>query len=343
MDKTPEAPGWMNSPEPSDHSEHPERSGSWAFQLALCLLGPLFFLSLFLLVLAPLPLLYLHVGTPQVHRGRLWTALALVIGLALTFAIHGWLWGSLSFFLFASLPAFVLGEALLRKVGPERAVLGAMLAVVVASCFSAWAITQSRGQETLPTLQRAAESLLKERVEKLLAQDSEQIPENARTDLQSLKDNPGEFLAEMPGAAASLLLLLCALPCIAMIRWNPKGFLRRMGIPRDFLRRWRTPDWFVWSAILCAVGWLVEEKTINAFASNAQKPVVLIYFFQGMSILAYFLDSLRLRGPFRVVFYGVAGILLTPMVVSFGFFDLWFNFRGRNRARDEEKDEEKQQ
>jgi hypothetical protein len=122
MDKLPLESGWI------DRSENSERPGSWAFQLALCLLGPLFFVS-YILVLAPLPLLYLHVGTPDVRRGRFWVAIGLVIGLTLSFAIHGWLWGSIMFFLFTSLPAAVLGELLLRKSGPEKAVMGAVLAV----------------------------------------------------------------------------------------------------------------------------------------------------------------------------------------------------------------------
>ncbi|RZA02910.1 MAG: DUF2232 domain-containing protein, partial [Proteobacteria bacterium] len=73
-------------------------------------------------------------------------------------------------------------------------------------------------------------------------------------------------------------------------------------------------------------------------ANNLLKPILLIYFFQGMSILAYFLDSLRLRGPLRVFVYGAGLMFLTPMVVSFGFFDLWFNFRGRHKPSTEEKE-----
>ncbi len=314
-----------------------ERPGSWAFQLALCLLGPLFFLSVGFLVLAPLPFLYLYVGTPQIHRGRLWAAIALLIGLGLSFVIHGWLWGSLSFFLLASLPAVVLGEMLLRRIGPERAVGGAFLAVVLASTFSAWVITRSRGLEMVPAIHSATEALLTESVENFLAQEASRLPENTRADLQILKEKPAEFLAELPGIAAFLLLLLCTLPCVAMIRWNPKGFLRRAGISRDFLRRWRSPEWFVWVALACGASLLFEVPVLSEVAINLLKPILLIYFFQGMSILAYFLDSLRLRGPFRVVFYGLAIALLTPMVVSFGFFDLWFNFRGRNRPADEEK------
>jgi hypothetical protein len=333
MDKLPLESGWI------DHSESSERRGSWAFQLALCLLGPLFFVSYLFTILAPLPFLYLHVGTPNVHRGRLWSIVALGIGLSLSFAVHGWLWGSLSFFLFASLPALVLGEMLLRRQGPERAVLGAVLAVVMASSLSAFVVTRSRGLELLPAVRQGAESFVRENAERLLAQEKRDIPENTYDELKKLKDNPAPFVAELPGLAASLLLLLCALPTVALIRWNPKGFLRRTGIARDYLRKWRTPDWFVWPALFCGAFLLFDVPHLSDLARNLLKPILLIYFFQGMSILAYFLDSLRLRGPIRFVFYGTAILFLTLMVVSFGFFDLWFRFRSRNRSEDRDKED----
>ena len=73
---------------------------------------------------------------------------------------------------------------------------------------------------------------------------------------------------------------------------------------------------------------LFETPILSSWARNLLKPILLIYFFQGMSILSYFLDSLRLRGPIRMIFYGTATLFLPLMVVSFGFFDLWFKFRG---------------
>ena len=311
-----------------EHSDSSERRGSWAFQLALCLLGPLFFVSYLLTILSPLPSLYLHVGTPNLHKGRLWWAAALGIGLLLSFQAHGWLWGSLLFFLFASLPALVLGEMLSRRMGPERAILGAVIAVVMASTLSAWVVTQSKGLEFLPAIRLGAEQLVREGVSQVLAQPKGDLPESTYEELKTIQENPGPFVKELPGIAGFLLLLLCSLPCVALIRWNPKGFLRRTGIARDFLRRWSTPDWFVWTGLFCGAFMLFETPILSSWARNLLKPILLIYFFQGMSILSYFLDSLRLRGPIRMIFYGTATLFLPLMVVSFGFFDLWFKFRG---------------
>ena len=306
--------------------------------MALSLLGPLFFLSGFLSLLAPLPLLYLYAGTPNARRGRAWAAGATVIGLLLCLAVKGpllssWL-GSLLFFLFAALPALVLGELLLRQLGPNKAVAGAVLAVTLASFVSVWGIARSKGVELLPAAQQLTQQFLREQAESLLQRSQGELSEENRESLQKLKESPATGTETLPGVALFGILLLCALPCVALVRWNPKGFLRRAGIPRDFLRRWSAPEWLVWPALLSGAFHLFEVPPVSDLARNALIPILLIYFFHGMSILAYFLDSLRLRGPFRVLFYGTAILFLTPMVVSFGFFDLWFGFRTRNRPKD---------
>lgn len=320
--------GWLQN----DEANRDERPGSWAFQMALSLLGPLFFLSYLFSILAPLPFLYLQLGTPNARRGRAWAAGASMVGAFLCFAVKGWIWGSLLFFLFAALPALVLGELLLRQVSPERAVAGAMMAVLIASSLSAFGISRARGFELVPHAKQATEQFLRETADRLLTQERSDLPEETRESLRQLKEAPEKELENLPGVLLSMVLLLCTLPCVALIRWNPKGFLRRTGIPRDFLRRWSTPEWLVWPALLCGALHLFEVPGFSNVARNALIPILFIYFFHGMSILAYFLDSMRLRGPFRVLFYGTAILFLTPMVVSFGFFDLWFGFRTRNRS-----------
>lgn len=314
-----------------------DRPGSWAFQLALCLLGPIFFLSYLFSLLSPLPGLYLHAGTPDRARGRLWSAVALVLGCTLAAAIKGWA-GALGFLAFASIPAFVLGELLLRKQGPVKAVLGATLAVLLAVTAFSWISAKSQGLELVPMVKSLVETQAKDVAMRLLTQSQSEISDPMREELERVQADPSLVVTELPGVAVAAVLLLVTLPCLALIRWNPKGFLRRAAIPRDYLRKWRAPEWLVWPSLLCAALLLFEAEYLSAIARNALKPILLIYFFQGMSILAFFLDSLRLRGPFRVIFYGLGILFATPMVVSFGFFDLWFNFRGRAKAQEEDKE-----
>jgi hypothetical protein len=327
-------PNWETSLESPASST--ARPGSWAFSLALCLLGPLFFLSYAFSLLAPLPLLYLYAGEAVRSKGRLWLLIAVAIGTVLSAVLKGW-FGGIGFLVFASLPAFILGELLLSKKGPELAVAGALLAILCTALVG-WLALESKGQTLWPMAKQAIESQVVSTADLLLSRNPEEIPQETKEELEALKKSPERIFAELPGFLFAALLLLCILPCVTLIRWNPKGFLRRTGISRDFLRKWRTPDWLIWPALLCGAFFVFELEPYSQIARNLVKPILVIYFFQGMSILAYFLDSLRLRGPIRVALYALGILFLWPMVVSFGFFDFWFNFRARKEPPVEEKE-----
>jgi hypothetical protein len=325
---------FLESPEPWN------RSGSWAFQLALCLLAPLFFLSYLFTVLSPFPSLYLHAGNPDRASGRFWWAVAMAVGAGMTFIIHGWM-GGLGFVLLVSTPALVMGELLLARKGPEIAIAGAFVAVMVLLFLVFWAVNEAHGIHLGAAIEGARvqlEQMAKETAEYLLSQGKSDWAEPTKAAIEEIAKNPGLVLLDLPGLAASGILLLCVLPCLTLIRWNPNGFLRRAGIGRDFLRKWKSPDWLVWPAILCVTFLIIDENYVSSIARNCVKPLLLIYFFQGMSILAYFLDSLRLRGPFRIPIYFFGIVVLYPMMVSFGFFDLWLNFRNRKRPTEEESE-----
>ncbi len=299
----------------------------WAFVLALSLLSPLFYLSLFLSILAPLPLLYLHQGTDITQLGRRFAFLATFLGASLVAVVHG-PWASLGFLVFATLPAWVLGEAFVRKTTPEKAVMFSVLALLAVAALVAFVFFGLLGLEARHELLKSAQDQVVLFADSVL-KNQPSLSQESRDQLKNILDNPKLVLLELPGLFLSTLLLLSALPAIAMIRWNPKGFLARTGYSRDTLRRFRSPDWLVWPTLISVAFLIFTVPHATAVAQNLLKPLILIYFFQGMSILAFFLDSLRLRGTFRFLIYGMAVMFLTPMVVSFGFFDLWFDFRER--------------
>ena len=56
-----------------------------------------------------------------------------------------------------------------------------------------------------------------------------------------------------------------------------------------------------------------------------------IYALQGLSVLSFFFEAWNVRGLFRALIM-VAGVLfMMPLVLSLGFFDLWFDFRSKIR------------
>jgi uncharacterized protein YybS (DUF2232 family) len=56
---------------------------------------------------------------------------------------------------------------------------------------------------------------------------------------------------------------------------------------------------------------------------------MLVYFFQGMAIIAYFFRKKQIPRIARIVLYALIALQQVVMlgVVAVGFFDTWFNFR----------------
>jgi uncharacterized protein YybS (DUF2232 family) len=71
---------------------------------------------------------------------------------------------------------------------------------------------------------------------------------------------------------------------------------------------------------------VVSDVSLNVF-----KFLMAIYALQGLSILAFAFDAWRVRGGFRALIYLLAVFFMMPLLLSLGFFDLWFDFRGKFR------------
>jgi hypothetical protein len=262
-----------------------------------------------------------------------------IVGCLLCGLIKGGI-GALGFFLFASLPALILGEILGKKRSPELAITSASLFVLLCTAGLSASYAKMHQAPMIPFLRAELRTTIQDVSKRLIETQKGELATESMEELKKISENPNLLIDEIPGVLLSSILLLCTIPCVAMIRWNPKGFLRRSAIPRDFLRKWRSPEWLVWVALFCLAFLIFEVDYLSAIANNLLKPILLIYFFQGMSMLAFFLDSLRIRGPIRLILYGFGIVFLTPMVISFGFFDLWFDFRRRRQDGIDEKDEE---
>jgi len=64
---------------------------------------------------------------------------------------------------------------------------------------------------------------------------------------------------------------------------------------------------------------------------NILKFSLTIYAIQGLSILSSLFSAWRLRRLWRWIAYGLVASVMTPIVLTLGFFDQWFDFRSRFR------------
>jgi uncharacterized protein YybS (DUF2232 family) len=101
------------------------------------------------------------------------------------------------------------------------------------------------------------------------------------------------------------------------------------------LTHWKSPESLVWLLIACGIGLLIPHKFLNTVSLNGLLIMLLIYFFQGMGIVAYFFRVYRISPVIRIVGYILITIqqFILILVVALGLFDLWFDFRRISQSR----------
>ena len=100
-------------------------------------------------------------------------------------------------------------------------------------------------------------------------------------------------------------------------------------VPEVDLRLWRTPDALIWALIAAGFMMFVPWRPIGVLARNCFLVLLGCYFCQGLAIVSYFLERLRLPRGLRVAGYLLIALqhILAGIVLALGIFDLWGNFR----------------
>lgn len=278
------------------------------------------FLSGFFAVFSPLPLIL------QAYRaGFVFWFLALLTNAGLVY----WLGGLLSlwlFLIFGISVALALPWVLRPGRSPSRAaagVLGFMLLMAASVLFGhAWAHHVSPWEELGRVLSAGLDQTL-----------AALSPEGRESLLRTLEPEEWkrEFLLEFPAAMAIFGVAVVGVNLVLLLRINPGGLRQRLRVPADFFKKWKTAEALVWPTILCAALQLFDLGLASNVGMNGFKFLMSLYAIQGISILAYLLEAWGVRGPLRFLIFTGAVLLMLPLVLSLGFFDLWFDFRSKVR------------
>ena len=108
--------------------------------------------------------------------------------------------------------------------------------------------------------------------------------------------------------------------------------LRSRGLPvPEFgaLNRWRAPEPLVWAAIGCGLMLLLPVTSLKIVGMNGVIVLMAVYFFQGIAIVSFFFEKKQLPVALRFILYSLIVLqqFLLLVVIGFGFFDMWLNFR----------------
>lgn len=142
-----------------------------------------------------------------------------------------------------------------------------------------------------------------------------------------------------PQIVATLVNVLPALAFgsfVTLVLINIFFLLRRFPERRDEiagvgdLREWRAPEWLVWAFL--AGGFMLLVTALNAgrvVALNLLLATSVVYFFHGLSIIAYYFHHKGVPRLLRGFIYLAIFFeqILTIAVVALGLFDLWGDFR----------------
>ena len=278
------------------------------------------FLSGFFAVFSPLPLIL------QAYRaGFGFWVLALLTNVGLVY----WLGGLLSlwlFLIFGISVALALPWVLRPGRSPSRAaagVLGFMLFMAASVLLAhAWAHHVSPWEELGRVLSAGLDQTL-----------AALSPEGRASLLRTLEPEEWkrEFLLEFPSAMAIFGVAVVGVNLVLLLRINPDGLRQRLRVPADFFKKWKTAEWLVWPTLICAALQLFDLGWPSSVGMNGFKFLMSLYGLQGISILAYLLEAWGVRGPLRFLIFTGAVLLMLPLVLSLGFFDLWFDFRSKVR------------
>ena len=96
------------------------------------------------------------------------------------------------------------------------------------------------------------------------------------------------------------------------------------------LREWNGPEQMVWGLIVCGfVLFIPGLELLHLFSANMLLVIAVLYFAQGLSIIAYFFHKNNVPRFLRAVTYVLIAFeqIFMLLVVGLGLFDLWGDFR----------------
>jgi len=100
------------------------------------------------------------------------------------------------------------------------------------------------------------------------------------------------------------------------------------------LNLWKAPDYLVWAVITSSVMIFFPDKFFKITGVNFLIVLMMIYFFQGIAIIAYYFEKKKVPRTLKVFLYSLIALqhFIFLFVIGLGFFDTWLNIRKQNNS-----------
>jgi uncharacterized protein YybS (DUF2232 family) len=263
----------------------------------------------------PVPLIYFRAKLGR-QAARVSAAAALGCALLIGGPLEALFFGELL------LIGLVMGELMGRPVSLEKMAVSVCIAVGVGGVLAAalWS-----GQGLLATVSESVRQHLELSLllyqQMGLSQEQLDFLENSLDVIQRV------LVGIMPALVIGSTLMVTWMSLLVARR-----LCRRQGLTLpDYgpLERWKAPEQLVWGVIAAGGLLLAPSVAAKMLGLNGLIVFMVIYFFQGLAIVAYFFQKKQIPRFARVVLYGLIAIqqVVLLAVIGIGFFDTWFNFR----------------
>ena len=298
-------------------------------------------------IFTPLPLIYTYC-----RRGRAVGLAAIGASSALVgliFLLSSSL-AAVVLFLEYGLMAAVMSECLAARLRPEK-VLGYAVAVVMAGGFLVLVVLSlSQGENPWTYGQRLVQRQVASSVTMYETMLTGQPPAGG-PDRTSPEQAPASGGAAAPTGRAADVAWWTALftrlfPGLSvfgtlLMAWINFMGLRALAARRGILppeaadlKTWQPPDRLIWAVIAAGFALVLPLDFLNDVGLNVLIVLGLIYFFAGLSVVAYWFDRKAVPRYFRYLTYAFIALqqYLALVVIGVGLFDLWFDFRRIKKA-----------
>jgi uncharacterized protein YybS (DUF2232 family) len=278
-------------------------------------------------VLTPLPVLV--VGGRSGELAALALALAAVV---LLFCLHPALaafWQNLGF-LNLLLMGVVLTGLQSRGVGAAQAIILTVVALSVLAVLLFLGQAYALGQ--------APQDLLREKTAEIMATVAKVLGDAGAGASGSLI--PGVASAEVQALLERLLpgLMVANLGLVAwlnVVLARQLSFMLGWGAPAPPLYHWEAPEWLIFTLLGAGFLLLVPVGGVRFVGLNLLLVLAVLYFAQGLAVVATWFHRLGLPRPLRVIGYPL--MFLNPVffvIIILGLMDLWLDFRRLHRPKE---------
>ncbi len=146
---------------------------------------------------------------------------------------------------------------------------------------------------------------------------------------------PPEAQTEVLDLIVRLSPALAATIAALSVLFNLRVFWRWAGKQRlsyalfGDMARWSAPEWLIWGLIGTGFAMLAPIAPISDVALNAFLCFAVVYFCQGLAIMAFYFQALSVPAIVRAVIYFIAVVqpVVSLVVCLAGVFDMWIDFR----------------